>query len=151
MGFFYISDDETNCTIGIVSQNLATQLNFVEFRYSRNITYFEVTGVGQHMASHVDDTWRTMWVTHGKPCVTMHGKGMPCVNMHGTFEAYIYGVSNSVCGGAASFSPWEQQGEGGGREKRKGGKEKSKGEKEEKKRKGKKKREEKKKKRKRGK
>ena len=81
-----------------------------------------------------------MWVTHGKPCVTMHGKGMPCVtmhgkgmpcvNMHGTFEAYIYRVSNLVCGEEASFSPWEQQGEGGGREKRKGGKEKRRGGKE---------------------
>ena len=36
------------------------------------------------MANHV--------VTHGKPCVTVHGKGMPCVNMHATFEAYIYGA-----------------------------------------------------------
>ena len=36
---------------------------------------------------HVCDTWPAMCVTHG----------MPCVNMHCTFEAYIYGVSNSVC------------------------------------------------------
>ena len=35
------------------------------------------------------DTWQAMCVTHG----------MPCVNMHGTFEAYIYGVSNSAYGG----------------------------------------------------
>ena len=62
------------------------------------------------------DTWQAMCVTHG----------MPCVNMHGTFghylRAFIHGVSR--------ISPWEQQGEGGGREKRKGGKEKRKGGKE---------------------
>ena len=29
--FFKISDDETNFIVGIVSQNLATKLNFVEF------------------------------------------------------------------------------------------------------------------------
>ena len=95
------------------------------------------------MASHVSDTWQAMchnaWQRHA--CVT-HGK--PCVNMHGSFEVYIRGFTR----GAASFSSWEQQGEGGGREKRKGGKEKRKGgeerkgEREEKKRKGKKKREE---------
>ena len=48
-------------------------------------------------------------------CVT---HGMPCVNMHVTFEAYIYGVPIQFV---------EQQGEGGGREKRRGGKEKRKG------------------------
>ena len=57
-----------NCTVGIVSQNLATQSNFVEFRDSRNFTYFEKTGVGQHMASHVGDTWQAMchnaWKRH---------------------------------------------------------------------------------------
>ena len=73
------------------------------------------------MVNHVGDTWQ------GHACVT-HGKS--CVNMLGIFEAYIYGVSNLVCGGVASFSPWEQQGERGGREKRKGGKEKRKGGKE---------------------
>ena len=57
-----------DCTVGIVSRNLATQLNFIEFRDSRNFMYFEAMGVGRHMASHVDDTWKTMWVTHGKPC-----------------------------------------------------------------------------------
>ena len=65
-----------DCTVGIVSRNLVTQSNFVEFRDSRNFTYFKKTGVGQHMESDVDDTWQTMWVTHGKPCVKMHGKGM---------------------------------------------------------------------------
>ena len=57
-----------NCTVGIFSRNLATQLNFVEFRDSQNFTYFEATGVRRHMASHVDDTWSTMWVTPGNPC-----------------------------------------------------------------------------------
>ena len=68
------------------------------------------------------DTWQAICVTHG----------MPCVNMHGSFEAYIRGFTWAVLTskGAASISSWEQQGEGGGREKRKGGKEKRKGGKE---------------------
>ena len=67
------------------------------------------------------DTWRTMWVTHG----------MPCVNMHGTLEGYKRG---------APIQFVRQLGEGGGRkkkrkrgnEKRKGGKERRKGGKEKK-------------------
>ena len=35
--------------------------------------FFEATGVGGHMASHVGDTWQSMWVTHGMSCVNMHG------------------------------------------------------------------------------
>ena len=35
-----------NFTVGIVSQNLVTTSNFVEFRDSRNFTFFEVPGVG---------------------------------------------------------------------------------------------------------
>ena len=70
------------------------------------------------MASHADDTWQAMWVTHGKPCVTMHGKGMPCVTMHGLYKGYIYGSQIKFGGRGSSFSPWEQQG-GGGREKEK--------------------------------
>ena len=35
-------------TVGIVSQNLATTSNFVEFRDSRNFTFFEALGVGCH-------------------------------------------------------------------------------------------------------
>ena len=31
-------------TVGIVSRNLATTLNFVEFRDSQNFTFFEVLG-----------------------------------------------------------------------------------------------------------
>ena len=50
MEFFYISDGETNFTVGIVSRNLATTSNFVEFRDNRNFTFFKATGV-------VRDTW----------------------------------------------------------------------------------------------
>ena len=86
------------------------------------------------MASHVSqcmakacmsDTWQAMCVTHG----------MPCVNMHGPFEAYIRGFtwavhtskesSISVLGGAA-----RRRRRKGGKEKRKGGKERRKGGKE---------------------
>ena len=72
-----------DCTVGIVSRNLATQSNFVGFRDSQNFTYLEAMSVGQHMASHVDDTWQAMCVTHV----------MPCVNMHGSFEDYIRGFN----------------------------------------------------------
>ena len=79
------------------------------------------------------DTWQAMchnaWQRH--TCVT---HGMPCVNMHGNLEGYKRGVpiqfGGGGGGGGASFSSWEQQGEGGGREERKGGKEKRKGGKE---------------------
>ena len=59
-------------------------------------------------------------------CVT---HGMPCVNMHGSFEAYIRGFTWAVLTskGAASFCSWEKQGEGGGREKEKGRKGEEKG------------------------
>ena len=33
-------------TVGIVSRNLASMSNFVEFRDSRNFTFFEAPGVG---------------------------------------------------------------------------------------------------------
>ena len=33
-------------TIGIVSRNLATTSNFIEFRDSRNFTFFEAPGAG---------------------------------------------------------------------------------------------------------
>ena len=33
-------------TVGIVSRNLATMSNFVEFRDSRNFTFFKAPGVG---------------------------------------------------------------------------------------------------------
>ena len=39
--FFYNSYDETDFIVGIVSQNLATMSNFVEFRDSKNFMSFE--------------------------------------------------------------------------------------------------------------
>ena len=76
------------------------------------------------------DTWQAMCVTHG----------MPCVNMHGSFEAYIRGFTWAVCrskessisvrGGSSKDKEEEGKREGGGREKRKGGKEMRKGGKE---------------------
>ena len=91
------------------------------------------------MAIHVSDTWQAMCVTHG----------MPCVNMHGSFEAYIKGFtwvvhtsnesSTSVCGRSKEK---EEEGKRE-REERRREREERKGEREEKKRKGKKKREEK--------
>ena len=47
--------------IGIVSRNLATTSNFVEFRDSRNFTFFEVTGV-------VRDTWHILSGSRGAKC-----------------------------------------------------------------------------------
>ena len=35
-------------TVGIVSRNLATTSNFVEFRDSRNFMFFEASGVECH-------------------------------------------------------------------------------------------------------
>ena len=67
------------------------------------------------------DTWRAMCHNAWKRHAMCHTHGLSCVNMHVTFEAYIYGVPIQFV---------EQQGEGGGREKRKGGKEKRKGGKE---------------------
>ena len=47
---FYISDDEMNFTVGIILQNLVTQLNFIGFQDSRNFTFFEAPNVAS-------DTW----------------------------------------------------------------------------------------------
>ena len=78
--------------------------------------------------SHVCDTWHAMCVTHGMPCVNMHGS-LPCLYK---WLTWAVGRSN----GELKISPWEQQGEeegregGEGKEKRKGGKERRKGGKE---------------------
>ena len=40
-------------TVGIVSQNLATTSNFVEFRDSRNFTFFEAP-------ERMHDTWHVL-------------------------------------------------------------------------------------------
>ena len=44
-------------TIGIVSQNLATTSNFVEFRDSRNLTFFEAPRV-------THDMWQVLSSSH---------------------------------------------------------------------------------------
>ena len=54
------------------------------------------------------------WQRHA--CAT---HGMPRVNMHGTFGAYIYGVSNSICGGGSKL-----QSVGAAKRRRRKGKEK---------------------------
>ena len=98
------------------------------------------------------NTWRAMWMTHGQPCgdtwqamcqnagqrhaCVTHG--MPCVNMHGSCHAYIRSSHGLLVGqGRAPNQSVEQQGEeegregeGGGKEKRNGGKKRRKGGKE---------------------
>ena len=59
--FFYISDDKTDFTVGIVSRNLATTSNFVEFRDSRNFMFFEARG-------GVRDTWHFMSGSRSATC-----------------------------------------------------------------------------------
>ena len=44
--YFYISNGETNFSVEIVSQNLATMSNFIGFRGSQDFRFFEVWGVG---------------------------------------------------------------------------------------------------------
>ena len=89
-----------------------------------------------HMASHVCGTCQAMCVTHG----------MPCVIMHGPFETYKYRSSHSVRGAANSVhgGSSKEKGEEGKREReeRRREREERKGEREKNKRKGKKKREE---------
>ena len=65
MKFFYISDDETDLTVKIVSRNLAITSNFIEFLDSRNFTLFEVPKV-------VRDTWHVM---SGSQCATCQVQG----------------------------------------------------------------------------
>ena len=79
------------------------------------------------MASHVSqcmakacmcDTWQAMCVTHGMPCVNMHGS-LPCLYKGLTWAfGRGKGAANSVRGGAA-----RRRRRKGGKEKRKGGKE----------------------------
>ena len=97
------------------------------------------------MESHVSDTWQSMchnaWQRYA--CVT---HGMPCVIMHGPFESYKSGVQIQFVESSTSVrgSSKEKEEEGKReREERRREREERKGEREEKKRKGKKKREEK--------
>ena len=53
-------DDEIDFTVGIISRNLATTSNFIEFQDSHNFTFFEATGV-------VPNTWH---ILSGSQCAT---------------------------------------------------------------------------------
>ena len=53
-------------TVEIVSRNLATTLNFIKFRDSRNFTFFEAPRV-------VRDTWHVMSGSQSATC-QMQGK-----------------------------------------------------------------------------
>ena len=76
--FFYISDDETDFTIEIVSQNLVTTSNFVKFRDSQNFTFFEVSKVtsdtlayvGWLIGSHVSTGEQVKHKSKWDPCGT---------------------------------------------------------------------------------
>ena len=98
------------------------------------------------MEIHVSDTWKAMchnaWQRHA--CVT---HGMPCVNMHGSFEAYIrdsHGLLVEARESSRSFRGSSKEKRKGGKEKeeerrrereeRKGGREETKGERKEEKR-----------------
>ena len=77
--FFYISDDETDFTVGIVWRNLATTSNFVEFRDSQNFTFFEAPGV-------VQDTWHIVSGSRGGLCHVQNESNM---NSNGTHERHV--------------------------------------------------------------
>ena len=49
--FFQISNDETNFTVGIVSRNLVTMSNFVEFQDSRDLHVFRDNWTNEQMTS----------------------------------------------------------------------------------------------------
>ena len=114
--------------VWFVVRNLVTQKNFIEFRDKRNFTFFETTGVGQHMASHVGDTWQAMchnaWqrLTHvghmaSHVCDTWHVGHMA----HGV--RYKWGV------GAVCTSRKQQEGKGRKKQRRRGKERKEKREK----------------------
>ena len=56
-------------TVGIVSRNLATMSNFVEFRDSRNFTFFETRRV-------VRDTWYIVSGSRGAMCHVQNESNM---------------------------------------------------------------------------
>ena len=66
-------------TVGIVSRNLATTLNFVKFRDSWNFMFFEAPGV-------VRDTWH---IVSGSRGVTYHVKNESNMNSNGTHEIHV--------------------------------------------------------------
>ena len=62
-------------TIGIVSRNLATMLNFVEFRDNRNFTFFKAR-------RGVRDTWQFMSSSRGAMCPGQNGSNMSSSGAH---------------------------------------------------------------------
>ena len=89
----------------------------------------------------LSNTWRAMWMTHGEPCGDTWQRhacvthGMPCVNMHGSFQAYIRGFKWAVLttkrGSKLQFMGAARRRRGNGkreREERKGEREEMKGE-----------------------
>ena len=56
-------------TVGIVSRNLATTSNFVEFRDSRNFTFFEAPRV-------VRNTWHIVSSSRGATCLVQNESNM---------------------------------------------------------------------------
>ena len=55
--------------VGIISQNLATTSNFVEFRDSQNFMFFEASGV-------VLDTWHIVSDSRGAMCHVQNESNM---------------------------------------------------------------------------
>ena len=65
--------------IGIVSQNLATTSNFVEFRDNRNFMFFKAPRV-------VRDTWRIFSGSRGSMCHVHNESNM---SSNGTHEGHV--------------------------------------------------------------
>ena len=66
-------------TVGIVSRNLATTLNFFEFRDSQNFTFFEAPEV-------VRDSWH---IVSGSRGVTCHVKNESNMSSNGIHERHV--------------------------------------------------------------
>ena len=64
-----MSNDETDSTVGIVSRNLATTPNFVEFLDNWNFTFLEAR-------KGVRDTWHFMSGLRGATCPGQNGSNM---------------------------------------------------------------------------
>ena len=66
-------------TVGIVSRNLSTTSNFVEFRDNRNFVFFEALGV-------VRDTWH---IVSGSRGATYHVHNESNMSSNGTHERHV--------------------------------------------------------------
>ena len=66
-------------TIGIVSRNLATTSNFVEFRDSRNFMFFKASRVMQN-------TWHIVSGSRGSMCHVQNESNM---SSNGTYERHV--------------------------------------------------------------